>query len=40
MMLGAKLFVRRQFYQELNKTIKKVDQEVHMQSGILPQGGE
>ena len=38
-LLVGKLYVRNEFYDELNKVIKKVDQEVHMQSGILPQGG-
>ena len=34
--LLVKLFIRHQFYRELRGTIKKVDQEVHMQAGILP----
>ena len=38
--LGCRFYVRRQFYKELDETIRKTDQEVHMQAGVMSQGGK
>jgi hypothetical protein len=39
LVLICKFWVRSQFYKELNETIRKTDQEVHMQAGVIPQSG-